>query len=318
MKKTFLSIAALLLSLLAHSQEADASGKYAEVTFVARAEYSSVQDDHLGNSSFYALLDGAFSENLSYSVSTHLLSSDPKSLYQGTLYSDTTNWLDWAYMTYDFGKFSFQLGKDMMQWGTFEMQEYDFDSWYDLASVYWLNVPIYQWGGCAKWTPNEDFFLGLGMTASPFGERPFASGLFQYSLSASSTACDWYNGLWSLNVFETGYDYLETVFNMGTKFILGDKWELVWDSTTQFKKDMGYMGSNMVYANFVPNDSWSFMLRGGYEKAEFIYEPIDRWFTGALACWYPLDCLRVHAAAAYDSLVESPTFNLGLTWQITL
>lgn len=316
MKRLFLSLAVLLPASIAIAQEASDPGKYAEVTFVARAEYSSVQDDHLGNSSIYALLDGAFSENLSFSVATHLLSSDPKALYQGTLYSDTTNWLDWAYLTWSFGQFELDFGKNMIQWGTFEMQEYDFDSWYDLASSCWLNLPIYQWGTCLRWAPTEDFYLGANFTTSPFGERPFASGLFQYGLSASWSGCDWYNGLWSYNVFDTG-EGVESAFNMGTKFILGDNWELVWDSTTDFAGS-GYMGSNMLYANYRPAENWYFMLRGGFDRSKFFGENFDRWYTGALACWNPIECLRVHALAAYDSMIEAPTFNIGVTWQITL
>ena len=316
MKRLFLSLAVLLPASIAIAQEASDPGKYAEVTFVARAEYSSVQDDHLGNSSIYALLDGAFSENLSYSVATHLLSSDPKALYQGTLYSDTTNWLDWAYMTYDFGKFNIELGKNMLQWGTFEMQEYDFDSWYDIASAYWLNLPIYQWGTCLKWAPTEDFYLGAEFRTSPLGERPFASGLFQYALSSSWSGCDWYNNLWSVNIFDAE-DGTIPVFNMGHKFIIGDKWEIVWDSTTEFL-DKSCDFSNMAYVNFRPNDKWYFMVRGGLENAYVGFDQENRWFTGALACWNPIECLRLHALAAYDSLIEAPTFNIGATWQITL
>lgn len=315
MKRILLSLALLMPASFAIAKEASNPGKYAEVTFVARAEYSSVQDDHLGNSSIYALLDGAFSENLSFSVSTHLLSSDPAALYQGTLYSNCTNWLDWAYMTYDFGKFNVELGKNMMHWGTFEMQEYDFDSWFDLASCQWLSLPVYQWGGSVRWTPSEDFNLGLQMTTSPFGERPFASGLYQYALSSSWSGCNWYNNLWSVNII--GGDYTLPVFNMGHKFLIGDKWEIVWDSTTEFwEKSCGF--SNIAYVNFRPSDKWYFMARGGYENTVFGLDGVDRWFTGALACWKPLECLRLHTLAAYDSLLESPTFNFGVTWQITL
>lgn len=315
MKRLFLSLAVLLPASIAIAQEASDPGKYAEVTFVARAEYSSVQDDHLGNSSFYALLDGAFSENLSYSVATHLLSSDPASLYQGTLYSDRTNWLDWAYMTYDFSQFSIELGKNAMQWGTWEMQEYDFDCWYDIASTYWLYLPIYQWGASFKWVPTEDFYIGANFTTSPLGERPFASGYYQYALSSSWTGCDWYNNIWSVNIFE-GEVMLPT-FNMGHKFLIGDKWEIVWDSTTEFwEKSCGF--SNMAYVNFRPSEKWYFMARGGYESTILGLDGLERWFTGAVACWNPIESLRVHALAAYDSVIESPSFNIGVTWQITL
>lgn len=317
MKKTFFLTAALLLGSLAHSQEADDLGsKYAEVTFVARAEYSSVEDDHLGNSSFYALLDGAFSNKLSYSVATHLLSSDPKSLYTNTLYSDSTNWLDWAYMTYGFSNFEIEFGKNMMQWGTFEMQEYDFDSYFDIASSYWLNMPVYQWGATFRWVPSDTFFLGGQMTASPYGERPFSSGLFSYSLHCGTESCDWYNFLCSLNFLQVDRNEFMPLFNMGHKFITGN-WEFVLDSTTEMYD--GFRESAMVYANFTPSEKWKFTARAGYENMNTLFDmDCDRWFGGLLANWYPVESVRLHALAAYDSLLSSPTFNLGVTWQITL
>ena len=119
-----------------------------------------------------------------------------------------------------------------------------------------------------------------------------------------------------MNIFDAE-DGTIPVFNMGHKFIIGDKWEIVWDSTTEFL-DKSCDFSNMAYVNFRPNDKWYFMVRGGLENAYVGFDQENRWFTGALACWNPIECLRLHALAAYDSLIEAPTFNIGATWQITL
>ena len=67
----------------------------------------------LGNSSLYSLFEGNITENLSFSVCNHWAGFDSvddvfattKDLYAYTLYSDTTNWLDWAYLTYTAGPF---------------------------------------------------------------------------------------------------------------------------------------------------------------------------------------------------------------------
>ena len=322
MKKTFLTSAALLLSLLAHSQEADDLGsRYAEVTLVARAEYSSVQDDHLGNSSFYALLDGAFSSNLSYSVATHLLSSCPGDLYSGTLYSNTTNWLDWAYLTYDFGQFQFELGKDCIALGTFEFMENDFDCYYELQSPFWSMLPCYQWGAMLYWTPSDVFELTASMNTSPYGEKPFASGLYSYNLRGAVTT-DVYEGLYGAGMHQVDKGDYIGLLTMGHRFNLGDNWQVTWDSYCSLADFNAY--STMLSLCYSPSDAWRFIGLSGFDNydldAEDLFAITDggNWHAGLLANWYPIESLRVHALAAYDSFSESPLFNLGLTWQITL
>ena len=70
MKKYLLSIAALLLGLLAHSQEADDLGNYAEVSVIARLDlnpyfYKDATEFTLGNSSIYTHFTGSASEHFS-------------------------------------------------------------------------------------------------------------------------------------------------------------------------------------------------------------------------------------------------------------
>ena len=78
MKKYLLSIAALLLGLLAHSQEADELGNYAEFSIIPRLDlnpgwYSSPKEFgfDLGNSSLYTLFEGTASEHFSWTVANH-------------------------------------------------------------------------------------------------------------------------------------------------------------------------------------------------------------------------------------------------------
>ena len=69
MKKYLLSIAALLLGLLAHSQEADDLGNYAEVSIIPRLDvnplFGAEPEFTLGNSSLYTLFEGSASEHFS-------------------------------------------------------------------------------------------------------------------------------------------------------------------------------------------------------------------------------------------------------------
>lgn len=304
----------MLPCFLAFSQGAESLGNKPELTVVARAEYSSIPDTyHLGNSSVYFLVDGTFSERFSYGASLHLLCADPKMLYQNTLRSDSVNWLDWAWLSYDFGKCQFLLGKDYIKVGTWEAEEYDFDCYFETASTWWMMLPVYQWGASFTWSPSETFFLTGQVTTSPYGEKPFASGRYTFSLEASTTALDWYNGIYSVNYIN------EAIFAMGHKFMTGN-WEFIWDSLTEFRQ--GYHGFNTLSASFLPSEKWSLMARASYENdvlPDYVEELMPNRFAGSfMANWKPLEQLRVHALAAYDFTLKSPSFNIGLTWKMSL
>ena len=108
MKKYLLSIAALLLGLLAHSQEADELGNYAELSVVARLDanpyFGNEPEFTLGNSSIYTLFTGSASEHFSWALQNHWFSgnsflgpeADPFDQFKGLGYSDNTNFLDLA------------------------------------------------------------------------------------------------------------------------------------------------------------------------------------------------------------------------------
>ncbi|MCQ2177849.1 MAG: hypothetical protein MJY42_03060 [Bacteroidales bacterium] len=317
MKKILVLTASLLLSLLAHSQEAeDNAQKPLEVTVVTRAEYSNTEDDNLGNSSAYILLDGRITPNFTYSVSTHLLSSDPKLLYDLTLRSDCCNWLDWAFLGYDFGKFDVELGKLCLDPGTFELQEYDFDIYYDLASAYWSSLNVYQWGARLRWRPVDEFRVSASFTTSPNGEKPFVSKLYSYTVHASGEAGP-YEGLFSFNFHQRPDMTYMKLFNMGHRFNIGN-WQLTWDSTMDLSLK-GVPMSQLLYATYSPNEKWAFTAEAAYETSFDLLElSPGHWFGGLLINWKPVDMLRFHGDIVYDPLFKAPRFNLGVTWQITL
>ena len=303
----------MLPCFLAFSQEAESPGNKPEMTVVARAEYSSVEEyHHLGNSSLYFLLDGNFTERLSYSASFHLLNADPKSLYENTLRSDNVNWLDWLLLSYDFGQFQFSLGKDYIRIGTWESDGYDFDTYYENASALWLNLPTYQWGGTLTWSPSDVFSLMAQVTTSPYGEKPFASGKYAFSLEALASF-DWYNGIYSINHID------EFIFAMGHDFSFG-KVDLMWDSLTELRS--GYHGFNSLKVSYAPVEKWSFAVKAAYENAvlpDFLEEYDSNKFSGSLVVnWFPIEQLRVHALAEYNNILKAPSINLGVTWTMSL
>lgn len=319
MKKLLLLIAALLPSLLAHSQGADDLGsKSAEVSFVARAEFSSTEDYyHLGNSSIYALLDGAFSPNFTYTVQTHLLSGYPRYLYENTLYSCATNWLDYAYMNYDFGALDLTVGKDNIKIGTFEFDQNDFDLYYEFTSTLWNILPAYQWGASLTYNPNDTFFLTAQVTTSPFGERPFASGKFAYSLFYGTTLRENFKELYSFNMIQYEDGSFLKLFNAGFNFTFGD-WDLYLDGTIDFFSN-NLPNSKHAYAQYNMSDKWQFGGRLGWDNMDYDYQwCTNRWYGGLLVNWCPSEPFRIHMIGGYDTLLEAAFLNLGVTWKISL
>ena len=318
MKKLLLLTAALLPGLLAHSQEAeDLGSSYAEVSVVARAEFSSDEElHHLGNSSFYALLEGAFSPKLSYYVQAHLLCCVPSYLYKNTLYSNSTNWLDYAYLDYEFSQFDVLLGKTCLAFANCEFDLDDFDINYETASTFWLNMPAYQWGAQFSWN-HDDFTLSAQAATSPFGERPFASGKFAYSLKYSVDYREHFNDQYSFNFIQRPDGSFLKLFCVGLDFQTG-KWNFILDGSFDL---FTYKIPNCksFQATYTLDDKWSFMARVGWDNMGEEWEKSDNRFYGGLrAFWNPIEQLRVHALAGFDSIINAPTFNIGLTWKMSL
>lgn len=117
----------MLLCFLAHSQEAENLGSYAEVSIIPRLDlnpYYSSEDSKLGfthgNSSIYTLFEGSVGEHFSWTVANHWLSSlnEPATEdynyawpYKNLGYSNDYNWIDYLKVDLTFGNWTFTLGK---------------------------------------------------------------------------------------------------------------------------------------------------------------------------------------------------------------
>jgi hypothetical protein len=157
-----------------------------------------------GNSSLYTFLDGSVG-NFSYSMSNHWFASDwetTKSLYEEPFQYNQYDFIDWLTLSYTAGQFTFNVGKDVLAIGSAEYDYNDVDIHYPLASTFWHKNAAYQWGASVDFTTKEeDTTLRLQFASSPFGERPFASKLFAYSLHwTGEYGC--FTPFWSVNFFE--------------------------------------------------------------------------------------------------------------------
>ena len=343
MKKYLLSIAALLLGLLAHSQEADDLGNYAEVSIIPRLDvnpiFGSEPEFSLGNSSLYTLFEGSASEHFSWTVAAHLFSASNFSdclaesgdLYRMLGHSDSNNVFDLAYVDLTFGSWTFNLGKNCIMTGGHEYDDYDWFVHPQLASPLWNDLACYQWGGKVSYTtPSELSTFSLQMTTSPFGERPFSSGLWTYSAQWGGEYA-WYSPLWSVTAFGLGEGKYAWIYSLGNQFNFGD-WtiSLDWTNTagmTEEYDDFLRGGTLHGVVSYAPSERWDFSLRGNYSNAfllshgHFIPGDMDpRWNLGAVAQFYPLrdsQDLRLHAFTAYDSLIGGFQLCAGVLYNLS-
>ena len=336
MKKYLLSIAALLLGLLAHSQEADDLGNYAEVSIIPRLDvnpiFGSEPEFSLGNSSLYTLFEGSASEHFSWTVAAHLFSAssfkdcleESGDLYRMLGHSDSNNVFDLAYVDLTFGSWTFNLGKNCIMTGGHEYDDYDWFVHPQLASPLWNDLSCYQWGGKVSYTtPSELSTFSLQMTTSPFGEHPFASGLWTYSAQWSGEY-DWYSPLWSATAFGTEPGQYTWLFSLGNMFTFGDfSLTLDWSNTAGMTEEYDdFMKGSTFHGVFqyAPSERWDFGLRGNYVITPRDIMESNWWNLGAVAQFYPLfdsQDLRLHAFAAYDSLLGGFQLCAGILYNLS-
>ena len=347
MKKLLLSSAAMLLGLLAYSQEADGSGKYVELQVIPRFEFNPYASTSggdgssgydFGNSSIYTLFEGSLSDHLSFTLCNHWFSMEPAELYQSTFYSNTSNWVDYANIDLNFGGWDFVLGKDMICTGGFEYEEWDLDVDGILASQLWNTLPCYQWGAKVMYTiPSEMSSFALQAVTSPFGEHPFASSLFAYSAQWRGDFGPFHT-IWSITTAErekARYDYFAA---LGQQLELGN-WTIGLDwYNTLGCGDFHMLGGNSLACNtfrgtlkFAPSDRFDASLVGNYYMRMSKLDPINTFNGGLALHYYPLkdnQAIRIHAAGGFDnawwitdSFAEPESllvFSVGVTVNLTL
>ena len=328
--------AALLPCFLVSAQEADNSGRSVELSVIPRLDLNPVFSTEkgggteftLGNTSLYSLFEGNITENLSFSVCNHWAAFDTvrdgffdstKQLYQSTFYSDNTNWVDWAYLTYSVGSFAFTLGKDMVTTGGLEFDDYDFEVHPSLVSSYWHNLACYQWGAkVAFTTPSEGDTFSFQFSTSPYGERPFASGLFNYSLEWRGEHGP-LETIWSATALGVDKGEFQPVFALGQRLNF-DTFSIGLDAFSVVGDEMDIIGKGftlMPSMTFSPSEKVSILAKGGYELI-YTQPTINRWWGGLAFHWFPIENLRVHAVASYDHTYSFVSLTAGLLYQISI
>ncbi len=343
MKRLLVLLVATLGYFYTYAQEVNEDSRIPDFVVTPRFDanpYAPVKGGYkgfdFGNSSLYTFLDGSVG-NFSYSLCNHWLSDDPASLYKNAFISSECDFIDWLTLSYQVGQFGFTIGKDMLAIGTWELDYYDVDIHSNLVSPFWHKVAIYQWGGEVNYTTkDESTWLRFQFGTSPFGERPFASKLFVYSLYWSGEyGC--YAPIWSANFVEYERGRFASIIALGNAFSVGDFTIEVdyMNRTTSLKRFFNQewsVGGQVLY-NY--RDKVEAFVKGGYESYNtdlFGYEdelfiPTDHsllpryWYAGGGVHYFPLResrDLRLHAVAAYNSFAKSVSLTFGATYHFNL
>ena len=335
MRKYLVVCAAItLLCSLVRAQEAEDAGSGAVLSVIPRFDAGMLYDFDgkeasfsFGNTSLYTLFEGNISQNWSFSIANHWAGSDgwaggdfhdalvdpTVSLYEihwplGGVEACEWNFLDWAYVTFAPGDFSFTVGKQSLLVGGWEFDDYDFDVNPLNASLMWNAFRNYQWGVAAGWDISDASALTLQAACSPYND-------------ALSYAAQWDGsyGPYSMKWSAIGYrDYfLPQDWNflvcLGNRFELGDVtltldfFNRCGDPNSIVSTVRGHTLNGSVL--WAASDEWELGCKLSYNYAKdgnpygavLPYHFDDSFvMAGTTASWCPADDIRIQANAGYS------------------
>ena len=333
MKRLFVLFAFLLVSGAAFAQDEKPQSE-GTLLIVPRLDLEPAYDAgwsfDLGSTCLYTLFEGNLTRNLSFSVCNHWFAyctsfEDAADLYRNTWRADESNWVNWANLTYTIGHFFISAGKDYMRIANFEIEEYDYDSYWQMNSSLWNNFQVYQWGGRLGWqSEDEDLTISFQATTDAAMTRPFevaTPGAYAYTFNSfyegetlSLMGSVTHSGSWGWIGAGGAKVALSDALSLGTDFNLSR-----------------YCRSGSLRMDAAISDKFELIAKAGFEYLyqslmpdEFSYDEYHLY--GGLACnWFPLrdsHDLRVHLLAApsvrthvgskvYDKALY---FSLGATY----
>ena len=299
-----------------------------------------------GGDGLYLNVDGKISKHFSYSLCQKFFSAngDDDSVFDNT---------DWLTLSYDVGGFTFTAGKDVVMVGSYEYDAYDIDSYFDMNSMFYNSFACYQWGVKAMWTnPSETTSLAFQVTNSPFAYIPKEDNLYAYNLGWYG-AWDWYESIWTVNMFEYERGKFVNCIALGNMFYVGNL-SLGLDCIMR-GADVKQVGKDEITVNFMPSyefgDKFRLFGKIGWERSgenlpydfwgeylstedmilaneenlatmpAFLIAGEDYWFYGAGLEYFPLKenkSVRLHAAWMSNNYTNRNAVNVGLTWKFDL
>lgn len=309
----------LLGGVQMHAQEADEPASYGELGIVPRLETS------WSNSCFYTRFEGSASEHFSWTLVNHWYPFP----------DDRRAWNEYINLLnvgLSFGNWTFTLGKDCITTGGHEYDDWDWEVYTPLASPLWNGLACYQWGGKVAWTtPSEKSSFSLQMLSSPFGEKPFSSGLWAYS-AAWSGEYGCYSPQWSVSLVEapapefgSAPKSFQCLVTLGNQFNFGN-WMIAldWSNTAGISEtEESLLGGSLFHGriDYAPIDCLNLSVRGNYVVMPKDLPEANCWSAGGAVEFFPLRSskdLRVHVWGGYDSLTGHGFFSAGVLYHLKI
>ncbi len=325
MKKLFFIFAALLTVAVSFAQEEEDDFR-TTLSIIPRMDaVPSFNVDggqnsyNWGNSGLYVEFSHKFSESLSFSTLGLLVNEDPKSLYANSFRSDASNWLAYCTLNYTFGNFEVVLGKDYMKTGGYCFEYNDYDNCFENFNPFVSEFPSSGWGAQFYWNSNsEKTRLGVQVTTSPFGERPFASGKYAFFGV-------WYGNYgplslkWSAGAVQNAEGRFQCLASLGQKLTFGDFWVFFdWTNTSYPTSSYAELGHGHTFhlEVFKTLASWADFTLGAWmvkskDFAEIPYDVYGRFD------FFPIKDsrnLRLHLSAGWSGLDRNVYVGAGATY----
>lgn len=244
---------------------------------------------------------------------------------------------DWLYVNYDYRRWSFQAGKEVVMIGGWEYDRAPIDLY--SCSVFWNNIPCYDLGVSVGYGISANDRLSVQAIQSPFF-TPENRDMYGYSLFWQGNH-GWYKSLWSANLFEYAEGKYINYLALGNRFEV-ERWTLDLDlmnrassHQTFFFKDC----SLMAELSFKPTKRWNIFAKYTYDVNKSgtgaditVMNGTELNMIGGGLEFYPLlkkkTSLRLHANCFYAwghnansanvMQNKSTMLDFGVTWYMNL
>ena len=291
-----------------------------------------------GGDGLFLNVDGKIGEHFSYALCHRLFESngEDSSVFDAT---------DVLTLTYEVGGFSFSAGKDYIILGSWEYDAYDWDSYFDMNSMFYNSFEGRHWGVKASWTnKSESSTFLVQITNSPFTEYPKEDNLYAYGLGWQG-AWDWYESYWTVNLWEYAPGAYVKNLALGNTFYLGnfslttdvmmrgvelknltDELSFTAMPAYEFGSKLRLFGKfgwersslNLFGEEYLEEESFD---ASGAVMPDFLIPDKEYIFYGAGVEYFPLKDrkdIRLHAVWASNNYTKRHALNIGLTWKFDL
>jgi hypothetical protein len=190
-------------------------------------------------------------------------------------------------------------------YGSFEYDAADLDSYYEMNSAFYNDVESWQWGVSAAWYPAENHEFLLQAANSPLSTThlSFATGW--------RGSWDWFESYWTASLW--GHDRgMDPSVALGNRFTFGSLMVDI-DLSARFGETDLSGATALIAPSYQFGDWGRAFTKIGIEN--------DNTFFGCGFEYFPLKenkDIRLHAAYTYNDYTVGHLVNIGLFWRMNV